>query len=468
MEGIFNETGHPSWIFFEIYAIAAYNSQMIARPEIIPTSPGVYTFHKGRTPIYIGKAANLKKRIASYFRARVSEKVRQLREESTRLDWIETTGEIEAFIEEARRIKTHLPKYNVLMRDDKNYAYVAITREEFPRIFVTHQPTEGNMQHVVSSTQGKRIKPHTTRYVLRAPSFIGPFTSASALKQVLKMLRIAFPYCTCKGAHKRRCLNAELGKCPGYCCYPPLATASVEKEYRENIRRSVQVLNGKKRPLLRELKQAMQRASEDQHYEEAARLRDQIENIENVYAHRAVLEHQPEAEHASLHLNRTLGQLFGREIHRAESYDISNISGTAATGSMVVFLNGKPAKAEYRLFNIRTVTGINDTAMMKETVRRRLEHPEWTLPDLMVIDGGTPQLNAVRSVMPKNTYPNIVLTALAKREEELYISGRSRPIRVMELPAPAANFFRHIRDEAHRFAKKQHHRLRRRAYAEAT
>lgn len=442
---------------------------MLAKPKTIPTNPGVYTFRKGQKPIYIGKAADLKKRIASYFRVRVSEKVRQLREESTRLDWIETAGEIEAFIEEARRIKTHLPKYNILMRDDKNYAYVAITAEEFPRVFVTHQPT-GQKSRAGNQELRKREparKNHNSRFIIHNSRYIGPFTSASALKQVLKMLRRAFPYCTCTAAHKRRCLNAEIGKCPGYCCDPPLRTTTAAKEYRECIRRITHVLQGRKHSLIRELKRAMRTASSKERFEDAARLRDQIDNIENVYAHRAVLEHRPEIRHAAFRLNRIFLQLFGRAVHRAESYDISNISGASATGSMVVFLDGKPAPSEYRLFNIRTVTGISDVDMMKETVRRRLAHREWTLPDVMVIDGGLPQFSAVRSVMPKSEFPDVALSALAKREEELYISGRSQPVRVMELPAPAANFFRHIRDEAHRFAKKQHHRLRRRVYAEA-
>ena len=158
-----------------------------------------------------------------------------------------------------------------------------------------------------------------------------------------------------------------------------------------------------------------------------------------------------------------------KKISRVEGYDISNISGTEATGSMVVFANGRPAKSEYRKFKIKTVRGANDVAMHYEVMRRRLAHREWPYPDIIVMDGGKPQLHAavaaLRVPRSKNQESRgIVLTALAKREEELYIEGRAMPVRLDSLSRDAMHFFQRVRDESHRFAKKYHHKLREMSY----
>jgi excinuclease ABC subunit C len=420
---------------------------MLTKPDNIPTEPGVYIFRTHNTPIYIGKAANLKKRLASYFRARTSKKIRQLTNEATRLDWTICKSGIAALIEEARLIKTHIPKYNVLMRDDKNYAYVAITKELFPRIYITHQP------------KGKSKKSEV--------KYIGPFTSSSALKQVLNILRRSFRYCTCKDQHKRRCLNAEIGRCMGYCCFgSDDANADKKRTYRAHINHITQILTGKSKTLLRELKKDMRQAAKGEKYELAADMRDKIASVEHILKHASVLETEPAAKNNAYHLNRALINLFGpnTSIRRSEAYDISNISGNDATGSMVVFDRGIPQKSEYRISNIKTVQGANDVAMHREALARRLRHTEWPYPDLIVMDGGKPQLNAARAVLREYTdTKDIILTALAKREEELFIAGRALPVRLDTLPPVAANFFKHIRDESHRFAKKQHHRLRKKA-----
>jgi len=172
---------------------------MLKKPKKIAGLAGVYIFRKGSEPLYIGKAANLKKRLASYFQKGSAQpiKIRQMLEEATRLQIIKTDSEVEALIKEAELIKRYRPKYNALMRDDKTYFFVGVTREAFPKIFVTHQP----------------VPKVRARY-------LGPFTSGTAVQGTLKLLRRVFPYCTCKRPHKRPCLNAELGRCLGYCCSP--------------------------------------------------------------------------------------------------------------------------------------------------------------------------------------------------------------------------------------------------------
>ncbi|MBI3421042.1 MAG: UvrB/UvrC motif-containing protein [Candidatus Sungbacteria bacterium] len=428
-------------------------------------APGVYIFRTGRKPIYVGKAADIRKRLSSYFRKNVSSKTRQLIEEATALDWIVTESEIGALILEAEYIKRHLPKFNVLMRDDKNYFYVAITREQFPRIFLTHQLYTGITRGRRSET-GKK-KPPVSSSRSPASSFIGPFTSGTALKTVLGLLRRAFPYCTCTQMHKRPCLNSQIGRCLGFCCNKNNVqnpNEKLQKEYGVNIKNIIAILTGKKRKLLSELKRRMHDAAKKEDFELAAKLRNQMMSIENIFSHRWIA--RQERTHPKQILNwkkieRVIQTLLNTSspISRVEGYDISNVSGTEATGSMVVFIDGRPVKSEYRKFKIKTVSGPNDVAMHREVMQRRLARTDWQRPDLLLIDGGKPQLNAVRKELrPGN--PDIPLAALAKREEELFVDGRPMPQRLDSLPPEAKFFFQHVRDESHRFAKKYHHKLR--------
>ncbi len=443
---------------------------MVKKPEAIPHTSGVYIFKRGRTPVYIGKAGNLKKRLASYFRVNAAPKVRALREEATVLEWQETRSEIEALILEAELIKRHLPKYNVLLRDDKSYFYVTVTREKFSKIIITHQPRL--MQIYGGSTSLYSVH---WRKVLKQS--IGPFTSGSALFSTLKLLRRIFPYCTCKQSHKRPCVNAQIGRCQGFCCHKSksqIINPKSQKEYATSIRNIIAVLSGKRKRILSQLKRDMRTASKKQEFEQAARLRDQIAGLENVFSHEQVLRPRfPETGNRGARarhwqsIKREISAIIGadKKISRVEGYDVSNISGTAASGSMVVFIDGQPVKSLYRKFKIKTVHQPNDVAMHQEMMRRRLAHPEWGMPDMIVIDGGLPQINAVGRVLRiKNKESGIILTALAKREEELYIEGREKPVRLDTLSRDAMLFFQHVRDESHRFAKKYHHKLREISY----
>lgn len=439
------------------------------KPKQIPTKSGIYFFSAGgglafdgkntaQKPLYIGKAGNLKKRLASYWLKNASSKTQRLVREAGSLAWQETDSEIEALILEARLIKQHRPKYNILMRDDKNYFFVGITREEFPRIFMTHQPSQkSQILNLKSQKHKSKIK----------NSHVGPFTSGSALKITLRLLRRIFPYCTCKTAHKRRCLNAEIGRCPGYCCDKrKTPNAERQKEYKNNIRNIIAVLQGRQPKLLAELKKRMREKSRKQKYEQAALLRDQITGLEDVFAHRNVLE-LPRAKSNWPGLDQKLRILLKtiKPIERIEGYDISNISGTDATGSMAVFTNGKPDKKEYRTFRIKTVQGANDPAMISEIIMRRLRHPEWRYPDIMVIDGGRGQFNAALSQLTTyNLQLTTRLTALAKREEELYTENKKIPIPLKTIDRDILHLFQAIRNEAHRFAKKYHHTLRKKTF----
>ena len=455
---------------------------MVKNPEVIPHTPGVYFFRKGQIPLYIGKAGNLKKRLVSYFRKNVSAKVMELREEATSLDWIEVSSEIEALIREALFIKEHLPKYNILMRDDKNYFYVGITREEFPKIFVTHQSQQQG-QITNNKSQITKSKRKATTYYLQPTTYVGPFTSGSALRATLRILRRIFPYCTCFTPHKRPCLNSQIGRCPGFCCSKSqnqeLGIRNHE-EYKKNIKNITAVLSGKRTRLLTQLKKEMREAVKKQEFEKAAELRDSVAGLENVFEHKGVIEEaQINHRHSRTFaghrarwtkIEQTIQTILNSDtpITRVEGYDISNISGTSATGSMVVFINGLPEKSEYRKFKIKTIHQPSDVDMHREVMRRRLGHPEWPYPELMVIDGGKPQLNAVEKALQESGIRNqelgMKIVGLAKREEELYIEGRNVPVRLDSLPPDVMFFFQHVRDESHRFAKKYHHKLREISY----
>jgi excinuclease ABC subunit C len=437
----------------------------LKRPSRIPPQPGIYIFQSGKKPLYIGKAGDIKKRLASYWRSTAPPKTQQLIREATSLSWQETASEIEALILEAKLIKQHRPKYNVLMRDDKNYFYVGITREEFPKIFVTHQPNRKGIRNNESGIRNGKI--HNSKFIIPYSRYIGPFTSGAALKTTLKLLRKIFPYCACAKPHTRPCLNAQIGRCLGFCCDKSQMQKSKIKNqnfgniYNHNIKNIVIILRGKKQKLLIALKKQMRETAQKQDYEKAAKLRDQIIGLESVFAHKKTLE-LPTAKTNWPGLKQKLRAMLKTKnpIERIEGYDISNISGTDATGSMVVFINGKPDKKEYRTFRIKTIRGANDPAMIGEVIRRRLGHPEWKFPDVIIIDGGKTQLAAAKR-QTLNAKRKIILTALAKKEEELYTEKRGAPIPLKTLDRDVLHLFQAIRDEAHRFAKKYHHIIRR-------
>ena len=440
-----------------------------------PNSPGVYIFRRGKIPIYVGKAENLRKRLSSYFRKNAGQKVESLREEATRLEWVELSSDIEALIKESEFIKKYRPKYNILMRDDKNYFYVGFSQDEFPKIFITHQPfrTENWAE---SSSGFRRAKPRNSlrRRILKIEnsSYVGPFTSGSALYQTLRMLRRIFPYCTCKELHKRPCLNVQIGRCLGCCCIKSEeGNKPCALRYRENIKNLGAVLRGRRKTLLGELKRAMRAAAKKEEFERAAERRMQIEGVENIFLHRAFLNSAlagGRRRHDWQKIERTIQTIFGtrKQIFRIEGYDISNISGSSATGSMIVFTNGVPSKSDYRKFKIKTVHQISDVDMHREVIMRRFNHPEWGAPDLLLIDGGKPQVNAALQALQMRKVIGILLIGLAKREEELFLPGRKDPIRLDSLPPHTMHFFKHVRDESHRFAKRYHHKLREISYRE--
>lgn len=422
--------------------------KFIAKDKIshLPKSPGIYAFKKGRNFLYIGKATNLKERVKNHFQ-QPGFRGNLFVEQADKVGYIKTNSEIEALILEARLIKEHQPKYNVMWRDDKNYFFVGLTKEDFPTVFITHQP--------LGQTQDKQKS---------KINYVGPFVEGRALKQTLNVLRRVFPYRTCKPYSQKPCLWYQLNRCPGPCLLGsklageiPGLKEAIKKESMSNARNLKMTLEGRKNQALKNLKREMRNNSRMRDFEKAAKIRDQIRALEKVMEHTKIF--WPETrigtwEATSEILKKILK--IRKTLSRIEAYDVSNIQGKNATGSMVTFIEGIPEKRFYRKFKIRVGSEPNDIAMLREVLRRRFQHPEWGWPDLILIDGGKAQLNAAI----KSGFKNIRVVALAKKENKFFIEGIKEPIPLKSLPREIFNLILRLRDEAHRFAFAYHKRLR--------
>jgi excinuclease ABC subunit C len=396
---------------------------------------GVYILkNKTGKIIYIGKSTDIKQRIKTHLKSS------SFAGEIYKTDYIETQNEAEALIRESELIKKYKPRYNILLRDDKQYFYVTFTREKLPKLLVTHQPEKS------------LVIGHWSLV-----GYAGPFTDGKSLKLVLKYLRKAFPYYTEK--HGRLpCSYCHIGLCPGP--NPDIL------EYKKNITKIKQILNGKKPRVISTLRKEMTGFAENLEFEKAAKARNQISALENIFSHGTFFDYPlpPTAVGGLPLLKGEINPLLTKEglgvVKSLEAYDISNIQGREPVASMIRFDNGKPNKSLYRKFRIRLPEKPNDTAMIREVIRRRLAHPEWPYPDLFLIDGGRGQLNAaLRQCQMSNV--KCQLASLAKRFNELYIPNRKRPIPLNELPERTKNLLMHARDEAHRFAISYHRKLHR-------
>lgn len=404
----------------------------------LPNTAGVYAFKKGRDFLYIGKAINIKERVKNHFR---KENYRNslFINEIDKVGNITTDSEITALILEANLIKKYQPKHNIVWRDDKNFFFVGITKQDFPRVFITHQPGKQNIKY-------KKLK----------AKFIGPFVEGTSLKKTLKVLRKVFPYYTVKKHPKNPCSWCYLGLCPG--------PNPEKKEYLKNIKNLVSVLKGKRKSVLKNLKKEMGSASKTQNYEKAAEIRNQITALEKILSHAKIFEKIKIKKQKWEKIEKELKKILKTKgkISRIEAYDVSNIQGQKATGSMVTFLKGKADKKLYRRFKIKISGKPNDIAMIKEMLNRRLKHLEWGLPDLVLIDGGIAQLNVVLKTKDlKPETKKIKAIAIAKRKNKLYIEDRKKPILLKNLPRKISNLILRLRDEAHRFAIIYHRKLRR-------
>jgi excinuclease ABC subunit C len=419
-----------------------------AKLKTLPAEPGVY-FHRdaNKKIIYIGKAAILKNRVMSYFQVSKhrDQKTRLLVADIVETDWITVGSEVEALFLESEFIKRYKPKYNVDLKDDKNFLYVKISSDLFPVVSYVRRPMDD--------------KAH----------YYGPFTSTDALRRAMRMLRKTFPYITHANWPKRGCLQFHLGLCPG-----PEENAIEANTYRKDIRHLELYLKGQQTKLMTQIEKDMVKAAKAKDYETAARWRDQLRDLKSF--NKQMIFGDTEAfdltrDQALVGLTDRLGL---KDIpRRIEAFDISHLQGTDTVASMVVFMDGVPNRDEYRRFSMR-LKGNNDVGHMREVIARRFSPKNleaWAKPDLILIDGGKPQLGGALAIMDQlGIY--IPAVGLAKREEEL-IRRRpdSSPIEAghyedeawietnlawesILLPSGShvLHLLQRVRDEAHRFA----------------
>ncbi|WP_428304879.1 UvrB/UvrC motif-containing protein [Lacipirellula sp.] len=416
-----------------------------------PNTPGVYLFQDklGRV-IYIGKAKNLRARAGSYFLKAAAEDSRtaQLVLEAYDIDFMETESEVDALLKEARLVKDIQPKFNRDLRDDKTFPYLQITtHEDFPRVEITRTP------------QSSGVK------------LYGPFANVSSLRGALQVLQRVFKFRTCpldieenddRWRWFRPCLLASIRQCTA-----PCNLRISKEEYRKDINRLRKFLDGGRKPLLAEMRAEMQEAAAARRFEQAAKLRDEIQMLESL-EDRGDLEKNEQPEVFYLDPKKGLAGLqkvlkLDFQPRTIEGCDIAHLGGTETVASLVQFIDGLPFKPGYRRFRIREVQGIDDYASMHEVVARRfrrLEREGEVFPDILLIDGGKGQLGkALTAFETLGIKPPLVLS-LAKKEELIYVMGRDEPLRLSR-HAFALRLLQYVRDEAHRFAQHYHHLLRR-------
>ena len=532
----------------------------------LPSKPGIYLLKNSKSNIiYIGKAKSLKNRLSYYFQKRPPDdaKTQVLISKISDFEILVTDSEMEALILEANLIKEHHPKYNINLKDDKRYPYIKITTyERFPRILIV-----------------RRIKKDKAKY-------FGPYTDVGKMRQTLRNMEHIFPLKRCgqvlpSKAIKRPCLNFDMKK-----CLAPCQGNIKEEEYAKLIGNVLLFLSGKNRALAGELKNRMQQLSEEQNYEMAAKIRDQLKALESIaqkqkvadietidrdiiafarenkdicivafqvregiligrqhfylnisqdspdeeiltsflkqyYLNSAFVPKQiilpvnvedkeiiqawlsskregkvefifPQkgeklkiVEMAASNAKLLLAELLLQKaeykdripasvkslkeaLHlsvpprRIAAFDISNLGGTDAVGSMVYFQNGKPKKSQYRKFKIKTVEGQNDFAMMEEVIRRYflgLKESRTEFPDLVLVDGGKGQLGSALESLKSIGITNQAVIGLAKRLEEIFLPNRDEPL-TLSKSSPAIRLMQRVRDEAHRFAISYHKKLR--------
>ena len=422
----------------------------------LPKTPGVY-FHKDATGeiIYIGKAAVLRNRVRQYFQKSRSRdaKTEALVAEIADIEWTEVETELDALFLEAELIRRYLPKYNILLRDDKSLSYVRISYSApHPTVTLTRRPLDDGAE------------------------YFGPYFSALAVRRALKYLRKAFPFSTHVGAvPKRACLQYHLGLCPGV-----EAGKTDLKSYKSNLKKLMQYLRGERKALVKTIEKDMNVAAKEQNFELATQLRNQLYALKGlskqiIFSDREFLDISKDKG-----LNELADLLGLSELpRRIEGYDISHMQGTDTVASMVVFANGVPDKAAYRKFKLR-IPGNDDFAHMQEALSRRLSEKNrksWGMPQLILIDGGKGQLSAAIKAR-ETAEQNVPMIGLAKRDEEIIVSRHNSSVSlndtvlhsiggfrsdsddfiVISLPknAHAVKLLQRIRDESHRFAVSYH------------
>ena len=442
----------------------------------VPHKPGVY-LHKDRfgTVIYVGKALDLRKRVSQYFqssrRMGWDLKFNALVEAICDFDVHVVKSEPEALLLESKLIKEFKPRFNVSLRDDKRYLMLKV-----------------NLNDPIPNFTFTRLKKDD------GARYFGPFVNSLALRNTVALARKMFNLRGCRvftpgEADYKHCLYAHLK----YCTAPCVGNVT-RGQYLEQVLAACHFLEGQCREMQPQLEAEMKKAAAAHDFEKAADLRDLLRDLTDTWKKTDKFARVPYNLPLAINPQTDLVELakildLPAPPIRIEGFDISNISGTFAVASLVSFKNGRPDRANYRRFKIKTVVGQDDFACMAEVVRRRysrlkreskqMADGRWQMgksirgitptsnfqlqtpnfPDLIMVDGGRGQLNAACAELEKLGLGKIPVIGLAKEFEEIYLPDKSEPLR-LGLDHPAVKLLQRLRDECHRVANSYNAQLR--------
>ncbi len=448
-----------------------------------PHSPGVYIMKDSMGGIiYVGKARDLKRRLANYFSpssATLSNhKTRALIHAIASFDYYETRNEQEALLLESKLIKDYRPRYNIQMKDDKRYPLIRVPKgENFPRFQLTR----------LRRDDGAR--------------YFGPFAHTNALSETIEWLNRKFGLRICKarnpGENEFRHCHADIIRN----CSAPCIGRITKEDYAERFQTAASLLEGTgRKAILDELEQEMMEASDQLRFEDAATLRDIRDNlVKTLEPARRFMKGSPDLPGTVKPREdmEELGRLLGMDhpLEIMECFDISNVSSNHIVASMVRFTHGRPDNQAYRRYRIKSVEGQNDFASMSEVIRRRYSRilgesqaihqcPDgmslyaWLkqlgaegkapikVPDLVVVDGGKGQLSNALRELERIGLQDMPVVGLAKQREEIFFPHQSEPL-IISHDRGALKLMQRIRDESHRFANKYNELLLRKRMRES-
>lgn len=391
----------------------------------LPDAPGVYFFLGSRKQIlYIGKATNLRSRVRSYFSNDIKEKRSELIEKMVNgaktIEFTETDSVLEALILETNLIRTHKPYYNTRSKDDKSYNHLIITNEEFPRVLVVRG------KDLTERFAEKEIKYH-----------FGPFPSGQLFREALKIVRRLFKFYDTHepvGAEKSKLAKGKIDFNRQIGLYPDVQS---KQEYERTIRHIKLFFEGKKHQVIKELEKEMMVAAKAEEFESANTIKKRIFALTHIQ---------------DIALIKDDSRVYRDEKRvRIEAYDIAHLRGQDMVGVMTVVESGEAMKSEYRKFKIRTLDDANDPAALMEVLQRRLKHPEWPFPQILVVDGGTAQKNAAELILRQQALviPVVAVVKNDKHKPERLI-GQKRLLELHQQSVLLANA------ESHRFAIAYH------------
>ena len=405
----------------------------------LPLLPGIYLFKNNRgTVLYVGKAKSLRKRVASYFQKQETDwKVHALLEETESIDYVLTKTETEALLLEADLVKKYQPKYNVLLKSGDPFLYLLITNEAVPSLKIVRTQKE----------KGR---------------YFGPFIHKQQARKVYEYLINTFRLYRCTKKIPNGCLDYHLGKCAGSCREQFETT-----DYLIRLELAIDALEQKRTAFLEKVQAEMQKATKELAFEKARNLHEYALSIDTIfktletrftphkYAKDVLVHAITELPEPYAVTAQTLQAIFDlpHPPRTIDCFDISHFQSNAIVGSCIRFTDGIPDKHAFRRFKIRTLTVQNDYAALFEIVRRRYKDP-FEKPDLVLIDGGKGQRNAVLSLLEETP-----CLSLAKREEIIFSDNYPEGFGLDETQ-PVGKLLIYLRNCAHHFAINYHRTLR--------